>query len=87
MHFYASLFATVLRVSNLNSLKLVPVCTYTSPTQDTHSFDDSVDKISRYRKMLIFRTPPLISDKSAGFTAFLAIGTVIDKYEILKLVN
>ncbi len=42
---------------------------------------------ARYRKMPIFRTPPLISDKSGGFTAFLATGKVIDKYKILKLLN
>jgi hypothetical protein len=40
-----------------------------------------------YRKMPIFRTPPLISDKSGGFTAFLATAKVIDKYKILKLLN
>jgi hypothetical protein len=40
-----------------------------------------------YRKMPIFRTPPLISDKSGGFTAFLATEKVIDKYKILKLLN
>jgi hypothetical protein len=40
-----------------------------------------------YRKMPIFRTPPLISDKSRSFTAFLATGKVIDIYKILKLLN
>jgi hypothetical protein len=44
-------------------------------------------KFVRYRKMPIFRTPPLISDKSGGFTTFLATGKVIDKYKILKLLN
>jgi hypothetical protein len=33
----------------------------------------------------IFRTPPLISDKSGGFTAFFATGKEIYKYKILKL--
>jgi hypothetical protein len=42
---------------------------------------------TQYRKMPIFRTPPPISDKSCGFTAFLATGKVIDKYKILKLLN
>ncbi len=36
---------------------------------------------------LIFRTPPLISDKLNGFTAFLTTGKVIYKYKILKLLN
>jgi hypothetical protein len=40
-----------------------------------------------YRKVPIFRTLPLISDKLGGFTAFLATGKVIDKYKILKLPN
>ncbi len=40
-----------------------------------------------YCKVPIFRTPPLISDKSPGFTAFLATGKLIDKYKILKLLN
>ncbi len=39
------------------------------------------------RKMPIFRTPTVISDKPGGFTAFLATGKVIDKYKILKLLN
>jgi hypothetical protein len=41
----------------------------------------------QYRKVPILRTPPLISDKSGGFTAFLATEKVIDKYKILKLLN
>ncbi len=43
--------------------------------------------VTRYRKMPIFRTPTVISDKPGGFTAFLATGKVIDKYKMLKLLN
>jgi hypothetical protein len=48
---------------------------------------DVLSLLARYRKMPIFRTPTVISDKPGGFTAFLATGKVIDKYKILKLLN
>ncbi len=46
-----------------------------------------VTMCGQYRKMPIFRTPTVISDKPGGFAAFLATGKLIDKYKILKLVN
>jgi hypothetical protein len=48
---------------------------------------DVLSLLARYRKMPIFRTPTVISDKPGGFTAFLATGKIIDKYKILKLLN
>ena len=42
---------------------------------------------NQYRKAPIFRTPPLISEKSPGFSTFLATGKLMAKYKILKLIN
>ena len=69
-------------------------CTYFHFTPSTILFEYIRKFLSKfemapigYRKMPIFRTPPLISDKSGGFTVFLATGKVIDKYKIFKLLN